>query len=104
MIYEACVRDNRKVKGYSRGLKGGGEMEAKTDRESEPVVKERSREGEREEEKEESYLFAMALLIRYNGVCSWKLAIRMLSLMETILLVCLYCVWARGGLSTYDTK
>lgn len=25
LIYVACVRDNRKVKGYSRGLKGGGE-------------------------------------------------------------------------------
>lgn len=25
LIYVACVRDNRKVKGYSRGLEGGGE-------------------------------------------------------------------------------
>ena len=27
LIYVACVRDNRKVKGYSRGLKGGGERQ-----------------------------------------------------------------------------
>lgn len=25
LIYVACVRDNRKVRGYSSGLKGGGE-------------------------------------------------------------------------------
>lgn len=29
LIYVACVTNNRKVKGYSRGIKGGGERQNK---------------------------------------------------------------------------
>lgn len=44
LIYAACVRDNRKVKGYSRGLEGGGER--KQSGLSDKVSKERMKEEE----------------------------------------------------------
>lgn len=76
LIYVSCVRDNRKVKGYSWGAEGRWQDKTKRKGQSEKLVKEKSSER-------------MGFTVCHfegNEVCSWTPAIRTLSLLGTILL------------------